>query len=147
MEASARKKRVGLAILGVLLAALLLYPFETTVVPEWRARVVDEAGNPLTGVIVTEHWQHYSIETEGHESETHTDNSGYVVFPGRAIRASIFMRAVGPVRSKVATGVHASFGVSAYLILSTGYEHVTENDSYRLGQPPPQTVVIRRLQH
>jgi hypothetical protein len=140
-----RKSVLVGTILAVMLV-LLLYPFESTVVPEWRARVVDEAGKPLTGVIVSEHWQPYSIETECHEAETHSDDNGYVVFPRIAIRASIFLRAVGPVRSILATGVHASFWISAYLIVSTGYEHITENDYYRPSQPPPQTVVIRRLQ-
>jgi len=87
--ALARNKRLGLAILIVLLAVGLLYPLETTVVPEWRARVVDEAGNPLTGVQVSEQWQHYSIETEGHEAESRTDDNGYVVFPRRAISANL----------------------------------------------------------
>lgn len=146
MKASALRKRLGLSIGVICVAFLLLYPFETTVVLEWRARVVDEAGNPLTGVLVSEQWQHYSIETDGHEAEARTDGSGYVVFPRRAIRASIFMRAVGPVRNILSTGVHASFGISAYLIVLTGYQHITENDHYNPGQPPPQTVVIRRVQ-
>jgi hypothetical protein len=40
----ARKKIWIFTFLGAM-ALLLLYPFKTTVVPEWRVRIVDEAGN------------------------------------------------------------------------------------------------------
>jgi hypothetical protein len=34
------------SVLGVI-AVILLYPFETTVVPEWKTKIVDESGNPM----------------------------------------------------------------------------------------------------
>jgi hypothetical protein len=145
MKTSVRQKRIGLAILGVSFLAGLLYPFETTIVPEWKAQVVDESGQPLRGVLVSEQWQHYSIETEGHEAETRTDKDGYIAFPRRSIRASLLIRAMGPVRNTLSTGVHSSLGRSSYLIVFTGYEHVTENAYYRPGEPLPRTVVIRRV--
>lgn len=43
----ARKKIWIFATLGAM-ALLLLYPFKTTVVPDWKVRIVDEAGNPMS---------------------------------------------------------------------------------------------------
>ena len=58
------RKKLWLPILAVLLTALL-YPFETTIVPQWRVQVVDKAGTPLSGVAVAEHWSHSSLEHDG----------------------------------------------------------------------------------
>src|SRR6266496_2632386 len=115
---------------------VFLYPFETLVVPEWKARIVDERANPLVSVKVSEHWQHYSVETQGHEADSGTDQQGYVAFPRRTIRASLFMRVFGPVRNILHTGIHSSFGPSAYLIVSTSFEHSTENADYDPGKSP-----------
>ena len=134
-----------LALPGVLALVFLLYPFETTIVPEWNTQVVDEGGKPLRGVLVSEQWQYYSIETDGHEAEARTNHDGYVAFPKRGIRASLFIRAIALMRNILSTGAHSSFGGSAYLIVLTGYEHSTENDHYRSGEPPPGTLVVRRV--
>jgi len=107
---------------------------------------VDEQGNSLGKVRVSEHWHHFSIETEGHEADFLTDEHGYVAFPRRTIKASLLMRAFGPVRNVLQTGVHSSFGPVAYLIVLTGFEHSSENADYRPGYPPPQEVVIRPVQ-
>ncbi len=81
---------------------VFLYPFETLVVPEWKA-------------------------------------------PRRTIRASLFMRVFGPVRNILHTGIHSSFGPSAYLIVLTDFEHSTENADYTPGKPLAQTIVVRRI--
>jgi hypothetical protein len=41
---------------------------------------------------VTEHWQHYLVESEGHEEVRQTDESGRVDFPERSVRASVASR-------------------------------------------------------
>ncbi len=64
----ARKKICIFAALGAM-ALLWLYPFKTTVVPEWRVRIVDEAGNPLRTTRVRELWQRYTIESASHEED------------------------------------------------------------------------------
>ena len=78
---------------AVLLLALFLYPFKTTIVPRWRLNVVDETrvlGVP--DIRVTEHWQHYLLESEGHEEMQKTNQNGLVDFPTRTIRASLASR-------------------------------------------------------
>jgi hypothetical protein len=72
-----RKKIWIFATLGAM-ALLLLYPIKTTVVPDWKIRIVDEAGNPMRSFRVREIWQHYTIETYSHEEDLITDGDGYV---------------------------------------------------------------------
>ena len=40
----------------------LFIPFPTTVVPEWKVRVVNEVGEPIKSLGVRQHWQNYSVE-------------------------------------------------------------------------------------
>jgi len=68
--------------LFLLLAAIAMggfIPFETTVVPKWKVRVIDETGGPYASTRVRQSWKHYTLETEaGENSETRwTDAEGY----------------------------------------------------------------------
>ena len=40
------------------LAIVLLFPYQTTVVPEWKIRVVDDNGEPFAGARVRQQWYH-----------------------------------------------------------------------------------------
>ena len=81
---------VVLALAVVLI--IFLYPFETTTVPQWNLRVVDDAGAPVLEINVTEHWQNYLLESEGHEEAQTTNQDGLVSFGARSIRASVLRR-------------------------------------------------------
>ena len=131
-------KKLWLPILAVLLL-VLLYPFETMIVPQWRVQVVDKAGTPLPRVTVTEHWSHSSLESKGHEAEATTDEGGYVTFPVRTIRASLFARAIGPVQNVLKTGVHASFGPDADLTVPGDIAN------YSRDKPLPKQIVFGRV--
>jgi len=70
-------------VLGIILAmivTLLLYPLESTVVPQWRVRVLDEAGNSVRGVRLRESWSDYSVESHDHTEDLSTNADGYVTF-------------------------------------------------------------------
>ena len=71
---------------------IFLYPLQTTTVPHWNLRVVDDAGAPVREINVTEHWQNYLLETEGHEEAQTTNQDGLVSFGARSIRASVLRR-------------------------------------------------------
>jgi hypothetical protein len=137
-----------LALLGVI-AMILLYPFETTVVPEWKTRIVDEVGNPMRMTGVREVWRHYTIESTSHEEDSITDNDGYVTFPRRMVRGSLLGR-VGK-RLLNVFNVHATFGPHAYLVVLHGPSlpdsFVTINDTYTAGQPLPTQVILKRMPH
>jgi len=122
----------------------VLYPFETTVVPNWRVRVVDEGRNPLARVGVTEYWGHTSIEADEHHGESTTDDQGYVTFSQRTIRASLLRRGLRPLINRLS--VHGvDLGPHAYLIVSGDMNSTTDNSDYRPGKPLPEEIVLRRL--
>ena len=141
---SMKRERQKLLLLVVIVAAVIVLPFETTVVPAWRIRVVDEAGSPIAGVNVREHWQHYTVETRGHEQLLITDENGYVSFPARSVKASILDRIVGVIRNLATTAIHSSFGPVAYLVIwKEGYE-VDSPLIYSPYSTMPEQIVLRR---
>jgi hypothetical protein len=77
------------ASLLVLLAAASVWPFDTAVVSEWRVQVKDEVGKPLTGLVVSQYWQHYWVSAQ---EERLTDAAGFVTFPERRVRACFVKR-------------------------------------------------------
>src|SRR4030095_5959084 len=80
--------RIVVLATSVVFLVIVSYPFETTIVPQWNLQVVDEAGAPVREINVTEHWQHYVLESGGHEEAQTTNQDGLVSFGARSIRAS-----------------------------------------------------------
>ena len=138
---SPRKKSWIFAFLGAV-ALLLLYPFKTTVVPDWKVRIVDEAGNPMRSFRVREVWQHYTIETYSHEEDLITDGDGYVTFPKRTVRGSLLVRIGWPMVNVL--NVHASFGPSAYVSI-LDYQSIPQ--LFSPGQPLTTQIVVKRVPH
>jgi hypothetical protein len=122
--------------------AVLLYPFETTVVPEWKVRVVDESGNLMIGMAVKEGWEHSSIESHRHEQDLTTDDEGRVTFPRRTIRANLLWRVGGA--AVVAIVPHQQSGPHFFLYALGPYSTLTGTD-YLPNNPLPGTIVVRRL--
>ena len=89
---SSNRFRIIVIAASVLILVVVLYPFETTNVPQWSLRIVDDAGAPVREINVTEHWQNYLLESEGHEKAQTTNQDGLVSFDGRTIRASVARR-------------------------------------------------------
>jgi len=142
----ARKKIWIYATAGAM-GLLLLFPFKTTVVPEWRVRIVDEVGNPLRTTRVREVWKHYTIESASHQEDLITDADGYVTFPMRTVRGSLLVRIGRPIVNVL--NVHASFGPSAYVsVLDYPDDSFLEdNNTYFPDQPLPTQVVLKRVGH
>jgi hypothetical protein len=131
-----------LIVLGV--GTFLLYPFETTVIPEWRVRVVDERESPLPGTVVIEYWSHTSYESGDHQAESVTDSEGFVTFPSRTIRASLIKRGGVPLLNRL--NVHGvDRGPHGYLVVRSDMNSTTDNSDYLPGRPLPRQIVLRRL--
>jgi hypothetical protein len=120
--------------------ALVIYPFESTVVPQWKMRVIDESGNAVRGVGVKEGWRHYSVETRRHEESLITDNEGYVTFPRRKVRAGLLVRAVG--RMITALNPHGRSGPHAFADVMGSYSGTAD---YSPGKPLPTTLIVLRV--
>ena len=84
--------RIGVFLALAVVLVTFLYPLETTTVPHWNLRVVDDAGAAVREINVTEHWQNYLLESEGHEEAQTTNQDGLVSFGARSIRASVSRR-------------------------------------------------------
>lgn len=134
--------RIIVAAVLVLLLITFFYPFQTTTVPEWNLRVLDDAGAPVSEIKVTEHWQDYLLELEGHEEVRTTDQDGRASFALRNIRASITRRLLARV-----FGDHQPRGRA----IRYGAVVVWGNKSYETtvavhqGEIPPAEVRVRRL--
>lgn len=138
-----KRRRVVWLTLG-LAALVLLYPFETTVVPEWRIRVVDEHGVPIKGKFVRESWAHYSLELDPtvNGADRWTDDKGYVTFPKGTVRASLLRRAVFPILTTVYTLAHGSTGIRAGVTVWYGANATSESVNYEPNKPLPEQIVL-----
>ena len=82
-------KRKPVKILLILFVAVLLIPYSTTSVPEWKARVVDKNGNPVANAQVRQSWSH----GQGDHQDTQISNEqGYVTFPARIKTLPLILR-------------------------------------------------------
>jgi hypothetical protein len=132
-----------LAIL-LLLFVTFLYPFQSTTLPEWNLRVVDDAGAPVHGINVTEHWQDYMLETEGHEEVRTTDQDGRVSFDARVLRASLTRRLIARMSN---FGKHQPEGraIRYGSVVVWGNRSYETNVAVNQGEVPPAEVHVRRL--
>lgn len=127
----------------LILLAVLIYPFETVIVPAWKIRVVDKDGKPVKDDFVKQVWKHYSLELDpGENSEDRrSDDDGYVVFPARTIRASLLKRAVVPALNGLRLQEHASFGPRAYVIV-WGTDGSPQAVNYDQNKPLPTEITL-----
>ena len=142
MNPRKRKKFAAGALLIACIGLVLFYPFETTIVPAWKVRIIDESGKPVLTAPVSERWRHHSIETHGHNETSITDDEGYVSFPRRTVRASLVFRIVGG--AVVRLNVHGESGPKASLLVLGPYSSLTKT-TYNWGEPLPETIVVRRM--
>ena len=92
--------------------------------------------------IVRQVWQDYDVEEESHEENARSNENGFVSFPERTLRTSPEERAKGRAKNIRELGVHASFGVHAYILCWT---NDLEGDvNYEVGKPLPTQLVMRR---
>jgi hypothetical protein len=131
-------------IVGFLCFAVIgaLYPFETTDVPVWRIRVVDQTGQPVSGVTVREYWKNYTLQAEPglNTEEKQSDANGYVQFDRRSSKASVARRIILTAFRGVMLLAHGGMGVSAGI---TEFETVTTLE-YEPGKPLPHELVVFR---
>ena len=134
--------RRALTVLLLLLTVLLLFPFKTTIVPAWTLRVVDESGRAVRGIKVTEHWQHYLLESSGHEEVRQAGDDGRVSFPERAIRASLAGRLLATIVRLTRSGTEAKREPYASVVVWGSNSHETAVAVYNEGQSPQSEVAV-----
>ena len=139
-------KRWRKLLAGALLLILLIlfFPFQSITVPRWRLHVIDETGTLVSGISVTEHWQHYLLESEGHEQVLRTDASGRVDFPARTIRASIVARVIDTIINFARKGANAKYDAYASVVVWGSRDYETGVATYQPGMPPQADIVVHR---
>lgn len=139
-----KKKFLVVVLVFLFVVGCGLYPFDTTVVPAWKLRVIDEHGVSYEGIRVVESWKDYSLELEAgmNGEERWTDRNGVVEFPQRTIRMSIFGRIFRMSITRINRLLHGSTGIHAY-IMATGPQGTRDID-YKPNKPPPDTLVLPR---
>src|SRR6266849_8599399 len=127
-------------IVAVILT-LLVFPLESTVVPQWRVRVLDEAVNSVRGVRLRESWSDYSLESHDHTEDLSTDADGYVTFPRRTVKANLLVRIAR--KAFIAIVPHQGEGhPAAYLLVFVDYSAVSDEPYYVPGRPLAAQIVV-----
>jgi hypothetical protein len=120
---------------------------KTIIVPAWKIQIVDDAGNPMKDVFVRQVWQDYDIENTSHEEDTRSDANGYVIFPERNEKTvSNLTRTKKKLKNLRELGVHASFGVDAYVLAwgkIIGCQRLEGDAHYVDGKPLPARLQMR----
>jgi len=82
-----RKWKLALVSAGALLLifAVLWYPYESGVVPEWKIQVIDSGGHPLIGGQANQEWLDPIEDGITSADARQTDSAGFVVFPKRVL--------------------------------------------------------------
>jgi hypothetical protein len=137
--------RIVVIIAAALLFVAFLYPFETTIVPQWTLRVIDDTGTPVREINVTEHWQNYLLESAGHEEVQTTNPDGSVTFGARTIRASMLRRLFSRITS---VGKHSPEGRAVLygaVVVWGSKSYETTVAVYQGGEVPQAEVRVQRV--
>jgi hypothetical protein len=134
----------ALLIIAAIIVGAFFFPFDRTVVPQWRFQVVSEAGHPIANTPVRQIWQHYSVEDADHEEDSITDQNGFAEFPRRRIRVSQFQIIRGSILNFTQYSIHASYGPSSFIIVLAGEEYINDG-YYKKGWKLPSRIVVRPL--
>ena len=129
----------------LLLFILLFFPFKMAIAPRWRVRVVDDVGVLVRQIKVTEHWQHYLVESEGHEEVRQTDESGRVDFPERSVRASIVSRIINRLTGFASQGTKAKTEPYASIVVWGNRDYETVVAVFEPERPLQSEVLVHRL--
>jgi hypothetical protein len=104
--------KLVLSFIGVIFILSIIISYESTVVPEWKVKVVDNNNNPIEWVEVYQTWSQKSLELSSDNREMLVSNAnGEVIFPERTIKASLLRRGLGLIADIIASfNPHATTG-------------------------------------
>jgi hypothetical protein len=103
---------------------------------------VDESGTSVPGINVTEHWQHYLLESSGHEDIRQTGSDGRVSFPDRAIRGSLVRRFLATIARLGKSGTESKREPYASVVVWGSKSHQTAVAVYHPEQALQSEVIV-----
>jgi hypothetical protein len=142
MSLNLGSKKLPLIVLLGVIGLIALYPWKSMVVPQWTVRIVDQSGTPLRHTGVREIWQHYDVESKGHEQDLLTDGEGYVTFPERWVRGPLAVRIGRRIISSLVP--HRGAGPDAFVVVLAPEYDTLSNNSALPGQPVPTQIIVRK---
>ncbi|MEP6569891.1 MAG: hypothetical protein ABJC10_08965 [Acidobacteriota bacterium] len=122
----------------------LLYPFQSVTVPQWTLKVIDNGGTPVGDINVTEHWQDYVLEAEGHEEAKTTNQNGLVSFDPRKVRASVVRRLLARI-SKFGSHDAQGRAVCYGAVVVWGKKDYETTVALYQGDVPPAEIRVQRM--
>lgn len=137
-----RSARIASVVFLLFILFLLFYPFQTTIVPEWSLKVVDEEGAFVRDVNVTEHWQHFLLESSSHEEARRVGEDGAVSFPARKIRASLVRRGFATIGRIKRDGWRARRSPAGSVVVWGNPGYATTVEVYVPSKPPQSHVMV-----
>lgn len=137
--------RIALTTALLLFLVAFFYPFQTTTVPQWNLRVVDDAGEPVREIKVTEHWQHYPLESSEHEEVQVTNQDGLVSFGLRSFRASLARRLFARISNIAKSGKRGRTDPYGAIVVWGSKAHATTVAVYQGQETPPPEIRVQRL--
>ena len=99
----------------------------------------------MRDIKVTEHWQDYLLESEGHEEMLKTDGGGVVDFPERTIRASIASRLAHRVAGFAGRGTKARIDKYASVVVWGNRDYEIAVAVADPEAPPPTEIKVHRV--
>ena len=139
---SGRSTRTAGVVFILFILFLLLYPFQTTIVPEWSLKVVDEEGAVVRDINVTEHWQHFLLESSSHEDARRIGENGAVSFPARTIRASLVRRGLATIGRINRDGWKARRSPAASIVVWGNPGYATTVETYVPSKLPQSHLMV-----
>jgi len=88
------KRFLWIVAASMLVFGVLLYPFESPVVPAWSVQVVDESDRPVPGIDVQQEWGQFGADDMIWADSRVTGVDGRVFFPERVVQAPLGPRAL-----------------------------------------------------
>lgn len=140
-----RSIKTALILSGIALSVFFLTPWRTiSIAPAVRVRVLDEAGNPASWVIVTQEWEYRSVGSEKHKELQRANEQGYATFPERAERISLARQALSVLREIV--HLPHGYGIGPYARVSAYGEdpHVWSFEYCTQSYPILEVIKLKR---
>lgn len=129
-------------LIGIAIALILLVPYKTTIVPEWKIRAVDKQGKPIPHAGFRQSWYNYSYDISGGDF-INGDEKGYVVLPERSFYAPLIYRIPASALAVLsAIFIHGSIGNDASLNALWENKCSSEHLDYKQIKSLPDVIVI-----
>ena len=134
--------RIAIIVALVLILGLLIYPFKSTTVPQWNLRVLDDEGAPVREINVTEHWQHYPLDSSAHQELQRPNHDGFVSFGLRSTRASLVRRLFARIGRR---GKGERLVPYAAIVAWGSKAHATTVEVYQGSEMPQAEIRVQRV--